>query len=64
MTTALFSASQNCIGVLAPGKSCKVTVTITPVSAGTFADSLTVDSNASNGLTQSVAVTGVVPIHK
>ncbi|MGH7840627.1 MAG: hypothetical protein ACREQT_03815 [Candidatus Binataceae bacterium] len=59
--TSLFSASTNCNGIsLAPGQNCKVTVTFTPPSsAGTFPDSLTVTSNAANGSTLSVPLTGI-----
>jgi hypothetical protein len=58
--TAEFSASANCNGViLAPGKSCKVTVTFTPpTTAATYPDTLTVTSNASNG-TQLVPLSGI-----
>jgi hypothetical protein len=59
--TNLFSASTNCNGVsLAPGKNCKVTVTFTPpVTAGTYTDTLTVTSDAANGPTQSVPLSGI-----
>ncbi|MGH8325062.1 MAG: SBBP repeat-containing protein, partial [Steroidobacteraceae bacterium] len=59
VATAVFAASTNCNGaVLAPGKSCSVTVTFTPSSATTFADTLTVSSNAANGV-QKTTLSGV-----
>jgi hypothetical protein len=49
---------------LAPGKSCRVTVTFTPPSvAGTYPDTLTVTSNASNG-TQQVPLSGIGKVKK
>ena len=59
--TSLFSASQNCTGVsIAPGKHCEVTVTFTPsVTAGDYADALSVTSDAANGPTQTIPLTGI-----
>ena len=60
-----FSASQNCLGVLAPGKTCKVSVTFTPPQAGgTINDNLTVTSNAANAPTAPVSLTGVGTVAK
>jgi centrosomal CEP192-like protein len=56
--TSVFSASQNCITTLAPGKHCKVSVTFTPASGITYSDTLTVNSDAANGA-QSVSLTGI-----
>jgi hypothetical protein len=59
--TSLFSASQNCTGIsLAPGKHCTVTLTFTPpATAGTYPDTLTVTTDAANGPTRTVRLTGI-----
>jgi uncharacterized repeat protein (TIGR03803 family) len=57
--TTAFTASQNCVGSLAPGKSCKVTVTFTPSEPGRFADILNVISNAKIGALQKTQLIGI-----
>jgi uncharacterized repeat protein (TIGR03803 family) len=56
--TTAFTASQNCLVSLAPGKSCKVTITFTPSDAGKVGDILDVTSNAKNGALQQIQLIG------
>jgi uncharacterized repeat protein (TIGR03803 family) len=57
--TTAFTASQNCLGSLAPGKSCKVTITFTPSEAGRVGDILNVVSNAKNKALQQTLLIGI-----
>lgn len=62
--TTAFTASQNCLLSLAPGKSCKVTITFKPPAAGNVGDRINDDllnvlSNAKNGALQRVPLIGI-----
>jgi hypothetical protein len=57
--TTAFTASQNCLVSLAPGKSCKVTITFTPSEVGKVGDLLNVISNAKNGALQHIPLIGI-----
>jgi hypothetical protein len=55
---AAFAFTSNCVGTLAPGASCTISVTFTPTVAGPFSASLVISSNASNAPTSTVALAG------
>lgn len=57
--TTAFTASRNCLVSLAPGKSCKVTITFTPSEVGKVGDLLNVISNAKNGVLQKIPLIGI-----
>jgi hypothetical protein len=57
--TPAFTASQNCLISLTPGKTCKVTVTFTPSDTGKVSDLLNVISNPRNGTLQKIELDGV-----
>lgn len=56
-TTAQFSETDTCVGSIAPGNSCSITVTFTPTSSGTIQGSISVDDNAPAS-PQSVSLVG------
>src|SRR5215469_540355 len=53
-----FAETNNCASTLAAGAQCTVNVTFTPTAAGTRTGALTITDDASNGNTQTVALTG------
>jgi HYDIN/CFA65/VesB family protein/centrosomal CEP192-like protein len=58
-TTGNFAiTSNNCGTALAPGGSCQIGVSFTPLSTGSLTGTLTVSDNSSTGSTQTVSLSG------
>lgn len=57
-TGTAFAQTSNCIGTLAPGATCSISVTFTPGTAGAASADLVITSNASNAPTATVALSG------
>jgi hypothetical protein len=55
IVAALFSETDNCIGIVAPGASCTIQVTFSPTILGSASGTVVITDNAG---TQTVAVTG------
>ena len=53
-----FTESNGCGSSLAAGQSCTVTLSFSPAALGAVSNALTIASNAANGNTQSVTLTG------
>jgi GDSL-like Lipase/Acylhydrolase len=56
--SASFGYSNGCPATLAPSAVCAISVTFSPASAGAVAASIVITSNASNGSTTTIALSG------
>jgi len=53
-----FGYSNGCLATLAPAAVCAISVTFSPTSAGAVSASIVISSNASNGSTTTIALSG------